>query len=64
MKRLPALRLAALLAELPPEVFVTPNVVGNLRIENEAGDYLGFVDFISDGAIEIFEDGTQADGGS
>lgn len=52
-KYLPVARLIELLSTLDPNYRVSPNRVGNLLIMNDDNEYLGFVDFLLEGAVEL-----------
>lgn len=54
-KYLEVRRLIELLSTLDPGYRVHPNRVGNLAITDADDNYVGFVDFIVEGEIEIYK---------
>jgi len=58
---LPAIRLAELLAELPPGSKVTPNSVGNLMVVDELDEYIGHIGFTLGGELSMDDPTSQED---
>jgi len=54
-KYLTVARLIELLMTIPQHYEVTPNTVGNLWL-GDAGKYVGYIDFLFDGAVVINDD--------
>ena len=52
-KYLFATRLIELLQTLPSDTRILVNAVGNLCIESNKGNYVGFIDFLHDGEVVL-----------
>lgn len=52
-KYLPVATLRELLATLPDDALVGPNAMFNLAVLAADKQYLGYIDFASDGSIEL-----------
>lgn len=59
IKYLTVAQLKAVLDTLPDDHQLSPNTVGNLKVRSGAGEYIGYIDFLHEGAYESITDESE-----